>query len=331
MKIDIHTHILPKEWPDLKKKFGYGGWIQMEVDGEKGTMVRDDGFKFRSVDQRVWSPDARIQDMERTGKSSISSIMIRCLPGVPGVDFQVLSTVPVMFNYWAKAKDTLTVDRILNDHMASLCHKHPHKFMSMGTIPLQDPELSVEEMKRCKHDLKMNGIMIGTHVNDEINLSDRFFDPIFQTAVDHDIPLFIHPWGMRTNGRHKQYWLPWLTGMMYETSTCLYSMMFGGTFERYPMLKVCFAHGAGSVPYTVERASHCHHVYPDDMQMDNPELPSKYLKSGNIFADTILHSEKSLKLASDVLGDDHLILGSDYPFLLGEQTPGEMIRKSGPL
>ncbi|KAI1283178.1 2-amino-3-carboxymuconate-6-semialdehyde decarboxylase [Halotydeus destructor] len=312
MKIDLHAHVLPASWPDFEKLFGYGGWVSMRhdwVDSSKAVMVKDDKV-FRQVDQRLWSSEPRLRDMDATG-----------------VDIQVLSTVPVMFSYWAKAEHALLVSRYLNDDIAQKVATHPDRFKGLGTVPLQDPVLAASELKRCKLDLKLAGIEVGTHAADR-NLGDAFFDPVFHTACELDMPLFVHPWDMPTTGRHGKYWLPWLVGMPAETTQAALSMMFSGVFEKFPKLRVCFAHGAGTLPYTFSRAAHAHDVYPADMRVDNEHPPTKYLKTGNIFADTLVHDQRSLKLACDVIGEDYLILGSDYPFLLGEDHPGRMIEQS---
>lgn len=185
------------------------------------------GKPFRPVDERVWSPAARLKDMNDTG-----------------VDLQVLSTVPVMFSYWAPPADAHVVARFLNDNIAETVSSHPDRFLAFGTVPLQDPVRAAEELKRCKTDLKLSGIQIGTHVDDR-NIGDPFFDPFLKTAADMDVPLFIHPWDMRDQGRHSKYWLPWLVGMPAETTQAALSLMFGGAFERFPNLRVCLAHGAG--------------------------------------------------------------------------------------
>lgn len=161
-----------------------------------------------------------------------------------GVDLQVLSTVPVMFSYWAPSADAHVVSRFLNDNIAETVASNPERFLAFGTVPLQDPIRAAEELKRCKTELNLSGIQIGTHVDDR-NIGDSFFDPFLKAAADMNMPLFIHPWDMRDQGRHSKYWLPWLVGMPAETTQAALSLMFSGTFERFPNLRVCLAHGAG--------------------------------------------------------------------------------------
>ena len=146
--IDIHTHILPENIPSFKEKFGYGGFVSL--DHHKpccAKMMMDDKF-FREVDDNCWSDEARIKECDKLG-----------------VDVQVLSTVPVMFSYWAKDKDTLVVAEFLNDHIADIVKRNPKRFIGLGTVPMQNPDLAIQELIRCK-ELGLRGIQIGSHIND---------------------------------------------------------------------------------------------------------------------------------------------------------------------
>ncbi|HEX8076570.1 MAG TPA: amidohydrolase family protein, partial [Chthoniobacterales bacterium] len=148
MKIDLHTHILPREWPDLDRKYGYPGFVRLEhCDACSARMMKGDQV-FREIKSNTWDPARRLEDMERSS-----------------VTLQVLSTVPVMFSYWAKPHDTLDLSRRLNDHIAEVVRAHPTRFAGLGTIPLQDPDLAASELERCVRDLGLRGAQIGTHVD----------------------------------------------------------------------------------------------------------------------------------------------------------------------
>ena len=309
--VDIHTHILPKEWPDLQERYGYGGFIRLEHHKPCcARMMMDETF-FREIESDCWDPGVRMAACDGHG-----------------VDVQVLSTVPVMFSYWAKPHDALDLSKLLNDHIAGVVAAHPKRFVGLGTVPMQSPDLAIREMERCVNTLGLAGIEIGTHVNDW-NLSHPALFPFFEAAADLGAAVFVHPWDMMGKDRMPEYWLPWLVGMPAETSLAICSMIFGGVFERLPGLRVAFAHGGGSFPATIGRIEHGFNVRPDLCAVDNAVNPREYL--GRFYLDTLVHDPAVLRYLIDLIGPNRLALGSDYPFPLGEQVPGRMIRSMSDL
>src|SRR5947208_1153355 len=279
---------------------------------------------FREITDRVWNPERRIEDMDNSG-----------------VSMQVLSTVPVMFSYWAKPRDALDLCRLLNDHIAEIVRRYPSRFVGLGSVPLQDADLAAKELTRCIRDLGLRGIEIGTHVdsNDHCqgpdcrNLDHRALDAVWKTAEDLRAAIFVHPWDMMGKERMPKYWLPWLVGMPAETSLAICSMIFGGVFDRFPKLRVAFAHGGGAFPFTIGRIQHAFRVRPDLVSMENKTNPRKYLGRSNnqkivparFYVDSLVHDADALRLLLNLFGAERVALGSDYPFPLGEPHPGKLI------
>jgi len=309
LKIDVHTHILPREIPRWVEKFGYGGFIGLEHQPDGcACMVKDDGTRFRSVESNCWDPVRRIKECDRTG-----------------VNVQVLSTVPVMFSYWTKPEHGAEIARFLNDNIAASVNELPLRFVGLGTVPMQDTELAISELEYCRS-IGLAGVEIGTNVN-QLNLNEpRFFD-FFEACERLGMAIFVHPWDMMGEKDMQKYWLPWLVGMPAEVSRAICSLIFGGVLERLPNMRIMFAHGGGAFPATLGRIEHGFDVRPDLCAVDNPHSPRRYL--GRMYFDSLVHDASKLHFLLDLVGADQIALGSDYPFPLGEASPGELIDSCG--
>ena len=305
--VDIHTHIIPSDLPQWKKKFGYGEFITLEHHKPCCANMMMDGEFFREIESNCWDPEARLKDC-----------------GHHHVDVQVISTIPVMFSYWAEPKHTLEISKYLNDHIAEVCNLFPKRFVGLGTLPMQHADMAIKELRRCK-EIGLKGIQIGSHINDW-NLNEPALFPIFEAMQDLDMALFVHPWWWSAKTKMPKYWLPWLVGMPAETSLAICSMIFGGIFERLPQLRVAFAHGGGAFPATIGRIEHGWQARPDLVAVDNIHNPKKYL--GQFWLDSLVHDPKMLKIVVDLVGANRVTLGTDYPFPLGEDKPGELIKTS---
>lgn len=305
MKIDIHTHIMPGHIPDWFSKYGYGQFITLEHHKPCCAKMIQGGKVFREVEENCWEPKVRMKEMDMTE-----------------VGVQVLSTIPVLFNYWAKPEHGLETSRFFNDHIAQCVADHPARFAGLGTVPMQDVDLAIKEMQRCVTELKMPGLELGSNINNK-NLSDPSFEPFWQAAEELGCCIFIHPWEMMGEKDMAKYWLPWLVGMPAETARAISSMIFSGVLERHPKLRVAFAHGGGSFPFTIGRIEHGFNVRPDLCAIDNNVNPREYL--GKFWIDSLVHDPRAMSYIIDVIGEDKICLGSDYPFPLGEHHPGQLI------
>ena len=305
LRLDLHTHMLPPELPDMAARSGHGGWIALEPSGPGRARMLQDGRVFREIEADCWDATPRLDAMDRHG-----------------VDVQVLSTIPVLFSYGAAAADALFLARVLNDHLAEVVRAHPQRFVALGTVPLQDPDVAIAELERCVRELGMPGVQIGSHVG-PWNLDAPELYPFFAAAADLGAAVFVHPWDMLAPERTARYWMPWLVGMPTESTIALCSVIFGGVLERLPALRMAFAHGGGSFPGTFGRIAHGYAARPDLVAIDNPRPPADYL--GRFWVDSLTHDPAMLRLVIDMVGSARVALGTDYPFPLGEDVPGTTI------
>jgi aminocarboxymuconate-semialdehyde decarboxylase len=305
--IDTHTHIIPKNIPSFSDKFGGGEFITLDHHCAGKAWMMLGKQKFREIEENCWDAKCRLKQMEEHG-----------------IDMQVISTIPVMFNYHCEPAQTLEICRFLNDDIAATCKEHPGKFAGLGTVPMQDTSLAIKELAHCM-DIGLRGVQIGSNVNNE-NLGEEKFNEFFAACESLGAAVLVHPWNMMGQEHMKKYWLPWLVGMPAEVSRALCSMIFGGIFEKFPKLKVCFAHGGGSFFYTLGRIEHGWETRPDLVAIDNPNNPRKYL--GAFWVDSHVCDQRMLSYVVDMAGANRVMQGSDYPFPLGEEIPGELVRES---
>jgi aminocarboxymuconate-semialdehyde decarboxylase len=303
--IDTHTHIIPKNLPDFTKKFGYGEFITLDHHMPGKAWMMQGNKRFREITDNCWDPEVRIKEMSEHK-----------------ADMQVICTIPVMFSYWAKANDCLELCKFLNDDISETCNKYPGKFIGLATLPMQDIPLAVKELERCMN-AGFKGVQIGSNINN-VNLDDKRFNDFYAACEELGAAILIHPWQMMGQEHMAKYWLPWLVGMPAEISRAICSMIFGGVFERFKKLRVCFAHGGGSFLPTISRIEHGWDCRPDLVAIDNPVNPKEYL--GKFWVDSHVCDHKMLQYIIDLVGAEKVVQGSDYPFPLGEAVPGELVR-----
>lgn len=290
--------------PNWSEKFGYGDFIYLQHH-KKGfaKMMRGNQF-FREIKSNCWDAEERIEEYAQFQ-----------------THVQVVCTIPVMFSYWAKPIDCLSLSEFLNDHLAKLVKKYPKQYIGLGMVPMQDAELAVQECQRIKK-IGLRGIQIGSNINDE-NLNEERFFPVFEACEKLGLAVMVHPWNMMGEKKMQRYWLPWLVGMPAETSRAICSMIFGGVFERLPQLRVMFAHAGGSFLPTIGRIQHGFECRPDLVAIDNNVNPKSYL--GKFWVDSVTHDAMMLDYVLKLQGSKKVMLGSDYPFPLGDLEIGKFI------
>ncbi|MCA6074963.1 amidohydrolase family protein [Fulvivirga sedimenti] len=304
LKIDMHTHIIPKEMPNWTEKFGYGDFIYLQHHRDGFAKMMKGNQFFREIEENCWDAEVRIQEYAAFN-----------------TQVQVVCTIPVMFSYWAKPDDCLDLSRFLNDDIAQLCSDYPRNYIGLGTVPMQDTDLAIQELQRCK-ELGLPGVQIGSNINNE-NLSEPRFFRFFEACEQLNMAVLVHPWEMMGMQHMTKYWLPWLVGMPAETSRAICSLIFSGTLERLPDLRVNFAHAGGSFLSTLGRVEHGFNCRPDLVAIDNNVPPSSYL--GKFWVDCITHDPKMLQYVLDLQGSKRITLGTDYPFPLGDLEIGKFI------
>ncbi len=307
MIIDVHTHIIPKHLPDFSKQFGYGDFIHLDHHEPGKAWMMQGNKRFREILSNCWDAELRIKEMKQHG-----------------IDKQVICTIPVMFSYNAKPNDCLTLSQFLNDDIAATVNQYPDKFIGLATVPMQDTKLAIKELERCMK-LGYKGIQIGSNVNN-LNLNEQQFFDLYAACEQLNAAILIHPWQMMGQEHMTKYWLPWLVGMPAEISRAACSMIFGGVFEKFKKLKVCFAHGGGSLLPTLGRIEHGWDCRPDLVAIDNKKNPKSYL--GQFWVDSHVCDTEMLQYTIKQCGANRVMQGSDYPFPLGEAIPGELVHKT---
>jgi aminocarboxymuconate-semialdehyde decarboxylase len=304
LKVDVHTHFVPEVLLGMSNRFGGNRWpvTKCVCGAPHHKQVMISGKNFRTITDQCWSPERRITDMDQEE-----------------VTIQVLSPMPELLSYWFKAEDTLEYSRYINSELSRFIENDPKRFIGLGMVPLQDPELAAKEIKRLKNEFGLKGVEVGTNING-ISIGDPFFDPFFAEAEAENIIIFIH--ALHPVGKERIVGpssLSALIGFPTENAYALASLITGGVLEKFPNLKVYVSHGGGSFSTLLPRLTFGWEMM-EEIRKVCPHPPSYYAKK--IYYDTLVYDMNTLHFLIQQFGSSQLMIGSDYPFLIREKNPG---------
>ncbi|MCZ4302971.1 amidohydrolase family protein [Microbacterium oxydans] len=305
--IDVHTHFVPSAWPDLSTQVGPGLWPTLRVDSERDAMIMLGETEFRRIGDDCWDASARLADMD-----------------ADGVEMQVVSPTPLFFSYDKSGDEAVKVARIFNDLALEICAPAPQRLIPFAQVPLQDPDAACAEADRALASGHA-GVEIGNHVGDR-DLDDEGMVMFLQHCADNDIPVFVHPWDMPGSPRLDRWMARWLTGMPAETHLSIIAMILGGVFDRVPpTLRLAFAHGGGSFAFWLGRFENAWLQRPDLIGVSE-RPPSAYLDRFSV--DSVVFDPVALRALVETLGTSQVMVGSDYPYPLGERPVGSVVDRA---
>ncbi|MCG7632711.1 MULTISPECIES: amidohydrolase family protein [Gordonia] len=304
--IDVHTHYVPKGWPDLTADAGRDApWLRIETEAEAVIMMGSN--EFRRIQSDAWDAGIRLRDMDSDG-----------------VRTQVVSPTPAFFNYGRAGAQAERIARVFNDLALDIVAPAPERLIPFCQVPLQDPDAACREVERCIAN-GHRGVEIGNHVGDR-DLDSEGVVTFLQHCASMDVPVFVHPWDMDSSPRLNRWMAQWLTAMPAETHLSILALILGGVFDRIDdRLKIAFAHGGGSFAFWLGRMENAWHRR-NDLIGTSAMPPSHYL--GRFYVDSVVFDDRALRLLVDTVGSDRVMVGSDYPYPLGERPVGEVVRTS---
>jgi len=304
---DIHTHFFPESWPDLAARFGTPDWPRIQHTAPGKALIMIGNRAFREISSACWDANVRLEQMDRDG-----------------VDRQIICATPVLFAYNREAQHARDCARLFNDAALELCARGRGRLRALCQVPLQDIDASCAELTRCMRAGHL-GVQIGNHVGDK-NLDDPGILTFLQHCAGEGAAVFVHPWDMMAAQRMPKYMAPWTVGMPAETQLSLVTLIASGAFDRLPAnLRICFAHGGGSFAFLLGRLQNAWRR-KEAARGAAQFPPHHYL--GRFYVDSAVFDQRALQFLVEVMGADRVLFGSDYPFPLGEERAGALIRES---
>ncbi|MGH7013674.1 MAG: amidohydrolase family protein [Stellaceae bacterium] len=304
--VDIHCHVFTPEAAALVKDL-----VRPQNDPyaffQSAASKQTDTKQAAAIGPRLTSIEERLKAMD-----------------AEGIDIQAISTSPVQYYYWADGTLALRTARLINDNIAHICAANPERFVGLATVPMQVPEYAVRELTRAVRELGLKGVEICPHIEQE-ELSAERFRPFFAKAEELGAVIFMHPHGFPDGRRLGDHFFQNIVGNPLDTTVAIHHLIFGGVLEAYPRLKIVCAHGGGYLPAYAGRIDHAHAARPD-ARTRIAAAPSSYLKK--LYFDTIVFTHQQLAYLVEQYGADRILLGTDYPYDMGQPDAVQFVQKT---
>lgn len=301
--IDVHAHMIdPKVSAVGRADTGF--WqdpFHAYASSETNSFQVD---HFHEVYEKLTEPEVRLQDMDEMG-----------------IDVQAVAIAPPHYFYATDPSLGEEIAAAQNERIAEVCSVAADRLLGIATVPLQDVERAVRELRRSVNGFGFRAVEISTNVN-EVDLDSRRFDPFWEEAVNLDVGVILHPNGFTDGKRLHDYYLVNTIGNPLDTTVAVHRMIYGGVMERHPGLRVCLVHGGGFTPFYFSRMDHAFNVRPECREYIS-ELPSTYLRQ--FYFDCLVYDSLHLGHLIEVMGIDRVVIGTDYPFDMGYYDPLDQI------
>ncbi len=307
--IDVHTHIIPEQFPAYAGSGRDVPWPSMQHDGCGHANVVISGKNYRSVPDTSWDTAKRVKEMD--GMS---------------IARQALSPMPELLSYWLPLADANVLIRWLNDTIAAMVAAQPQRFIGLGAVPLQDVDAAIVELEYGVKTLKFAGVEIASHVNGA-SIGAARFEPFFAAAEALGAAVFVH--ALRPAGKDRLVGpaaLEQVVAFPGDIALAAASMITGGTAEKHPRLRIAFSHGCGALPIMLPRIEHGWKMNPA-IRESMPRSPSETAR--RFYCDTLTYDTETLRLALRTFGEDKAMIGTDYPFQIRDPDPHARISALG--
>lgn len=304
-RIDVHSHVVPREMLDALKARPQRFGMRYVDDGNHRRLAKDGGGGQPVFDE-FFDPAAKVKGMDRKG-----------------LDVSMISAAPIVFFYWLDADAGLEAAQLVNDGIANMARAFPERLMGMGTLPMQHPDAAVAELERIVKQHGFRAVELGTSVGEE-QVADKRFRPVLKRAQELDVFIFAHPYSGSEVCNLDGYYLSNLIGNPLQSTIMVSHLMFSGVLDELKKLRICLAHGGGYVPYQIGRFNHGHKVRKET-RANTKTTPNALLR--RFYYDALTHDARALRYLIDLVGADRVVIGTDAPFDMGENDPIGMIGK----